>query len=883
MANGVARASASMAARAFALVAASALAAGQVLAADVEISADSGPINLDSYSSGESSIQVDSGVTVSGGLGTRALEATLQSWTITNDGTIQDADDIAIRSLLGGTVTNAAGATISGHTNAIVLGDYTNPHTDPGEGIVLNYGTIAGGGADAVSLWSGGTVTNYAGGSITSTSGNATVSLSGGTSRTIYNSGSISNTGSSTYSAGALIQGAAGSITNYAGGTIFGTANGIYASSSAPLTLINNGSITSTTRAAVEVDGGGTFTNTGTISSAALGMRIQGAATVTNSGTIASTGSGNAITFVGSAAHTLKLDTGSTLTGNVQGGTGTDNLVLLGSGTGAIAKFLSFETLAMQGTDWTLTGAGTFTTSGSVDAGKLSVNGTLTTANLSVLSGGVLGGGGTIHAVVANAGTIAPGNSIGTLTVDSVTFNTGSLFSVEIDPYTADKLVVGGAATIQPGVNVAVTPGSGTYSDGTSYLILDAGSITGSFAGISENSSFLDFALDTSIDPKQVWLTVTNVRAFPDVAETPNQLAAANGLQELGQGNPVYDAALMLDDDGARAAFDLLSGEIHATAKGAVLDDARFVREALLDRLRNRFDDAFIAPLGYAEASRPMPATGATVAFWGQGFASTGHFAGDGNAADMARGIGGGLVAADITDGAWRFGLAGAYQSAAYDVAARRSWASVGTGSVAAYGGFEGSPLAFRFGAALAAHAFETSRRATFDGYDETLAAHYGAWSGQVFGEAAAPVRFGGVTVEPFADLAHVALSTDAFSESGGEAALSSAASHLTLTFASLGARFAKDIPTGRGQVRLTAMAAWQHAFGDVTPTADLAFAGGTPFTVAGVPKARDVLRLEAGADWKITPAASVGIAYSGQIGAGVQDHGVRARFSVRF
>ncbi|WP_349236887.1 autotransporter domain-containing protein [Bosea sp. Tri-54] len=33
---------------------------------------------------------------------------------------------------------------------------------------------------------------------------------------------------------------------------------------------------------------------------------------------------------------------------------------------------------------------------------------------------------------------------------------------------------------------------------------------------------------------------------------------------------------------------------------------------------------------------------------------------------------------------------------------------------------------------------------------------------------------------------------------------------------------------------------AWRHAFGDVTPTAALAFAGSSSFTVAGLPIARD-------------------------------------------
>ena len=85
----------------------------------------------------------------------------------------------------------------------------------------------------------------------------------------------------------------------------------------------------------------------------------------------------------------------------MQGGTGTDNLVLMGTGTEAISKFLSFETLSMTGTDWTLTGTGAFTTSTTVGGGFLHVNGQLTSPTVTI-NGGTLGGTGTIVGAVTN-------------------------------------------------------------------------------------------------------------------------------------------------------------------------------------------------------------------------------------------------------------------------------------------------------------------------------------------------------------------------------------------------------------------------------------------------------------------------------------------------
>jgi uncharacterized protein with beta-barrel porin domain len=70
-----------------------------------------------------------------------------------------------------------------------------------------------------------------------------------------------------------------------------------------------------------------------------------------------------------------------------------------------------------------------------------------------------------------------------------------------------------------------------------------------------------------------------------------------------------------------------------------------------------------------------------------------------------------------------------------------------------------------------------------------------------------------------------------------------------------------------------------------VVPTAPLAFqsAPTIPFAVAGVPIARDVLVAEAGLDWRVSEAVTLGVAYSGQVGDRAHDHGVKGQFLVRF
>jgi outer membrane autotransporter protein len=80
------------------------------------------------------------------------------------------------------------------------------------------------------------------------------------------------------------------------------------------------------------------------------------------------------------------------------------------------------------------------------------------------------------------------------------------------------------------------------------------------------------------------------------------------------------------------------------------------------------------------------------------------------------------------------------------------------------------------------------------------------------------------------------------------------------------------------------ASVAWQHAFGSVTPVAALAFQStGTAFDVAGVPLVRDAALVEAASDLRLTPHATIGLSYAGQLADRAHDHSVKGNFTWRF
>jgi outer membrane autotransporter protein len=554
------------------------------------------------------------------------------------------------------------------------------------------------------------------------------------------------------------------------------------------------------------------------------------------------------------------------LNGLVQGGSGVDELVLLGTGAESAAKFLAFEKLKMQGTDWTLTGAGTFTTSASVEAGLLSVNGTLTSPSVTIDPLAKLGGGGTIVGAVTNEGTIAAGNSIGTLSVQgSLAFDAGSTLETEVNAAGQTDLVdVTGTVAINGGT-VSVLAASGSYAPSTQYTIMSTtGGRSGTFSGVTSNFVFL--APTLTYDANNVYLTLDNNGIeFDAIGGTPNQRAAGSGVQGLESGNAIYDAVLVLDIPGARYAFDQLSGEIHASVAGLLLDDSRHVREAALGRLRE----------GGGSGERGV---------WAQAYGAQTDLDGDGNAADFdydSAGIFAGLDG-ELGD-AWQAGALIGYSRATFDGDARNSSGSADSLHLAAYAGGQWGGLALRGGAAYAWHDIEAERAIAFQGFSESADADYDGHTAQMFGEASYAFRAGAVTVEPTAGLAYVDVQTDGFAENGGDAALTSNGTSTDATFSTLGVRASAPFGMGSLKAKATGFLGWQHTFGDTAPTIDLAFTGESPFGIAGTPIAKDAAIVDVGLDIQAGASSKLGISYSGQFGGGNASQALKAGFSVSF
>ena len=544
---------------------------------------------------------------------------------------------------------------------------------------------------------------------------------------------------------------------------------------------------------------------------------------------------------------------------------------------------------------------------------------------VTVGSGGVLGGTGTVVGLAVNAGgAVAPGTAttIGSLNVSgNVAFAAGSAYQVAANAAgQASLLAAGGSATLAGGT-VQVSAAQGGYDPRTRYTVLTAaGGVGGQFAGVSSNFAFLDPTLGYTANAVSLTLTRNDI-AFSTIAQNRNQGAVADAIQGGGAGTAPFQRTVGLTTGEARGAFQALAGDVHGSTVSTEYATAFFVREAILDRLRWGTTPGTADGLNYgrlpATYTADLPGRAAPVApvaarildprvfgLWGQGFGSFGDARSDGNAAGFSRQISGFALGADVRlENGIKLGVVGGYTAASLDTTGRLQSATVESGYGGVYGGYEAGPFSLRLGATYADNSTRTRRAVAFAGVSDTATARAGGSTVQGFGEIGyrfflgqgapaalvskdgpAPLQAAVAYIEPFVGGSHVSIGHDRFVEAGGVAALTGFARTYEVSAVTAGLRAQTGLDLGLGlPLSLRGLVGYRRAFGDVVPAALLAFGNGPTFLSAGIPIARDALVAQAGLDLRVAPNATLAIAYTGQIGDRVEDHAVKGNFTWRF
>ena len=412
----------------------------------------------------------------------------------------------------------------------------------------LNQGQITTSGLNAFGMSATGTSSALTNQGTISTSGLASWGMDArGTNTTIVNSGAVSVSGAG--SSGIRTNALNTSITN--SGTIRATSAGTAPNFPSGV-LFQAGST-------------GTFFNQagGSVSSVnGAGVRVvsDGLVTVRNAGTLTS-GVGFAVRFDASN-NILILETGSVLNGDALSaglgnvvrlqGTGSEDSNFIGATAG-----IGFQSLVMEGTNWTLSGNATIT---GTTANAVSVNsGTL------VLTGMVTNSGGS---TIASGATLRLGNGGASGTITGNIVDNGALIFNRSDTVTVPNLISGAGSVTQAGTGTTILTADSTYAGGTTILAgtlqLGDGGTSGSIIGNIANNGGLVF-------------NRSDVSTFSGVISGAGMVAQiGTGTTVLTADNPYsggtsVDAGTLAVGDAAHPAAAISGGGPVDVAAGATL------------------------------------------------------------------------------------------------------------------------------------------------------------------------------------------------------------------------------------------------------------------------------------------------------------------------
>jgi len=788
---------------------------------------------------------------------------------VQNDGAlVLDRGDT---SSLGGVISGTGTLTQAGSGTLALAG--ANTYTGA---TAIAAGTLALTGAGSIAASSGVNVAGNASFDISGTShGASIVALTGAGS---VNLGQQTLTLSNASGSFAGVIGGAGGLT-LQGGTETLTGANTYTGG----TTINSGTL--------QIGNGGTqgtlvgaVNNNGTLAFA-LSDDTTFSGAIAGSGTVVQNGNGNLTlsginTYSGGTvinAGTLTGDTNSLQGNMVDHGSLVFDQVSDGIYAGVLSGAGSFTksgagTLILNGQN-SFSGS-TSITAGTLEVGDASTPGASLGGQVQVGSAGTLRGHGTINGNVVNDGVVRPGGSVGTLTING-NFTQSSTGQLAIDTApdgTGSRLVVNGAVSLA-GSALFILPSS-TWQANTNYQVLTAsGPVSGQFASVTSNFAFVTPTLQYSANGISLALARNNV-SFPTVADTPNAKAVAAATESLGAGQPLYDTVMTLDTTTATKAFEQLQGEIHASTRTAILENDRYVRDAIGAHLTGVSNNA----------DSHSASNDAGVTAWTSAWGHWGSHDSNGNAAQLDSNGSGVVVGADLAvAGDNRLGaVLGSGQGTARSATPYASAHHLDT-YAGIYGDTQLGAVRLQGGAVYGWQKINTSRTLGFGNVNGAADSRYNANTTQAFADASYAFLVGRSTLAPFVNVAYDRISTDDIRENGTIAPLNVAGNDSAITVSTLGVRGSFQLDD-RGGLRANVSLGWQHASGDVTPVASEQFAaGGNMFSVSGVPVAKNAAAVNAGVSFQITPSATVDATYGGQFGHGVTDQSARMSLTWTF
>ncbi|WP_346296937.1 autotransporter-associated beta strand repeat-containing protein [Rhodopseudomonas sp. P1] len=632
---------------------------------------------------------------------------------------------------------------------------------------------------------------------------------------------------------------------------------------------------------------GGTIINAGTLQLANSNMLSATTAATVASGTTLDLGgfdqtigslAGGGSVALGAAMLTTGADNSST---NYSG---------MMSGTGGLTK---------QGTgNLILSGTNEYTGPTTINAGTLSVNGSIASA-VTAASGGRLGGSGSVGSTtIASGGTLAPGNSIGTLTINGdLSFAAGSSYAVEVSPTASDRTNVTGRATLAGTVQASYA--SGSYISKRYTIVNAGGGVAGTFGALVDTNLPANFTSALAYDANNAYLNLALAFVPPTAPDYGNGLSrnqqqvAGVLVNSFNVAGGIPTTLGTLKPDG----LSQVSGEAGAALQQSLFGSAdlfmRSVFSNALDPVDGSAGRECAAPgsqAGPRDACAALPPAAASASrwsVWGVGYGGTLRVGGDastGSHDTTSRVAGAAAGASYQLSPQARVGLALGGSGSSFSLAQGLGSGSSDNFNAALYGRYQIGPSYLAAALGYVWQDATVDRTVTVAGGEALRARmHPQALTARV--EGGQRLQVSGIGVTPYAALQTTTMFLPTFGETGTSVfALDYAGRQPTVTRSELGARFDDEVFIDGRPLALRARAAWAHGWNtDWQAAATLRQIPAAQFNVYGVALPGDSVQVSLGACLGLGRGWTVSAAFDGEFWKHADSYAGRALVSYQW
>ncbi|GEP55860.1 autotransporter domain-containing protein [Reyranella soli] len=525
------------------------------------------------------------------------------------------------------------------------------------------------------------------------------------------------------------------------------------------------------------------------------------------------------------------------------------------------------------------------------NAGSFANNGVVTG---SIVNAGLLSGTGTIVGNVANFGALAPGNSIGTMTVNGSLAQNGGTYQVETSAVgQSDRInVTGTPGTASLNGTVSVVGASGVQAPRTTYTILNAtGGVAGTFA--SANSLYPFLLPSLSYDANNVYLTL-QVGGFAAAGQTATQQTVGRVL-DANVFTATGDFATVLGTMAtntqspalAQATLTSLSGQNYSSFSSTLVQGALLFMNNFANQTSGGGSPASNR-VALAEACdvacdvSPPAAWGA----WGGALGGLGTIGANAGTGAVTYSVGGFAAGLDrVVAPGLSVGVTAGYTAGTQWTSGFSGNGTTDTFLAGLYGGYRQDKV---YADAVLGYAYSYNQmwRQIFIPGLQPRTAQGSAGANQWYGQIEGGYRFdigtpADAAVTPFARLQGYTGAMNGFTENGAQSLNLTVAGQTTNSLRSvLGAQLGAAIDLGwREKLALQLRLGWSHEYADTARpvTATLAGAPLMPFTTYGISPTRDGAVVGFSANTAIADGTSAYLRYEGNIAGQDSAHALTA------